>query len=78
MGLLPSGGGLVGILERSVFGNALRNELADIGVPLSITDDLLTLTQPLSLDSTAYVAPDLSIAAGRLSQSSNVFNFIFI
>ena len=72
MELLPSGDGVMGILLRSVFGNALEKVLSDIGVPLSITEDLLTLTQPLSLDNTAYASPDLISAAGRLSQSTNI------
>ena len=70
--VLPSDGGLVGMFRRSEFGNALEKLLGDIGVPLSITSDLLTLTQPLSLDNTAYASPDLISAAGRLSQSTNI------
>jgi len=63
---------VLGMFLRSEFGNALEKLLDDIGVPLSITSDLLTLTQPLSLDTTAYASPDLISAAGRLSQSTNI------
>ena len=58
----------MGILERSVFGNIVKNVLAEIGLPLSLTSVAETFTQPEVVSSTANANPDLSIAAGRLSQ----------
>jgi hypothetical protein len=47
----------------------VSNVLAEMGLPLFDTSALDTLTQPLVASSTANVRPDLSIAAGRPSQS---------
>ena len=63
-----SGDVLKMVLESTKLGNIFEKVSADIRSPLSITSERLTGTQPPSLDTMAYVSPEASTMAGRLSQ----------